>query len=211
MKTPTKITEEVIRIFSGGMVRTSNLEWDKRMVMLMVQQERDYVIKDKVSTDFYAGQPIEDSLFTSYEGLQTTWDDSAKVDALDLPMGYLSLPDDRGIRLSPTVLNGENPYRRAPSGSLQNGTKLWAEGFILWMVRPPKQSGNRRIVFQNMPSRDMKVNLDVIIGDTSSYQNDEVGIPDGLDTVVIDRVLRKMGYRQLADKRNDVRDDPKGS
>ncbi len=207
MSSPKMIAEEVLRIYNGGMMRTDNSQWDLRMVQLLVRQARDRAVKDKVLSDTSGGKPLEDAMFTRFENLTTQFDSSSLSIYLDLPMGYMTLPDDRGIRVLP-VEGFDSMFRRAPSGAMFSSNRLWAEGNVLWMTRPPKNGGgNRRLIFMNAPSNEFNLTLEVIIGESERYQNDEVGIPDGMELLVIDLVLEKMGVRrQPADTVNDKRD-----
>lgn len=202
-----KVAEEVLRIYNGGMMRSNNSQWDLRMVELMVRQERDFVVKDLATSMTEAGKPLDDSMFTRYEGMTVSFSETTKTYYLDLPNGYMSLSDDRGIRVMPGNDLIQSSFRRMPSGAIHTaGDKLYAEGNILWMVRPPMPDGNRRIVFLGATSGTV-VTIEVVIGDSANNTEVSVGIPDGLESVVINRVLSKMGFRrQAADRANDTND-----
>lgn len=213
MITPRAIAEECIRIYNGGMMRSNNSQWDLRLVELVVRQERDFVVKDKVLSDYCGGKPLEASMFTLYESQAVLWNDTGKYWYTDLPMGYLTVDDDRGIRVSPVVMGyGDNPFWRAAWGQIQNGTKQWAEGNILWSPKPQTVGGNRQIVYANVPASGIGyVNLEVIIGDSTLDIDAPSGIPDGLESVVVARVLQKMGFRRVpADRVNDNMEQLRG-
>ncbi len=201
-----KLAEEALRIYNGGKIRVSNNEYDIRMVALIVSQERDFVVKDKIASDIYALGPVEDSMFTRYENVVPLYDTATNVWYDDLPMGYLSLPHDKGLRYKPMDTMTRNTFRRLPSGVIGTSKYVWIEGNIGWEVRPPVVGGNRRVIF-SVPMNDTSIVREVVIGDSEGDLNGNVGVPDGLVSVVLSRVLSKMGYRPMpADKVNDNRD-----
>lgn len=201
------LAEKILKIIYGGRVRTSNGQITIRQIELAVNVERDFVVRDFLNSEGSTGKPLEDAMFTRFESQPLVYDQTRRKILLELPYGYMSLPDDKGIRVLPIA--GRNLFRRVPSNYGDMSPELGSlDGVrIPWMVVPPVVDGNRRICFPTLNENDanMKLDIDVVIGDSRLLPASQVGIPDGLQSIVESRVLSK--YKAyINDQSNDGRD-----
>ena len=201
------LAQKILKIIYGGRMRANNDQITERQVLEAIRIERDFVVRDWMENNASTGKPVDDSMFTAYE-TEVLWDESRLVAYIDFPYGYLTLPHDKGIRINP--VSGRNLFRRVPSGySSTVADNAPLDGVrIPWEVTPVTSGSKRRVIFPtwgNQPGK--KLLVEVVIGDSRALPAAEVGIPDGLESIVESRVLSK--YRPFVnDKANDGRSQP---
>lgn len=207
---PIKVfAESILKNHYGGQIRTSDNQRTIRQVILLIRQERDAVVADMADYQGALLKPVQDTLFLRMDPLEMEWDPEAEVAYVSLPYGVLTLPDDKGIRVSP-VRGLVNPYRRVPPNWTSARREIsHAEGNKTWEVEPPRASGGRRIRFPNTGQAEMgKVILDLVITDSTALADTDISIPEGLRSMVEARVLSRLGHSRQIDNANDNRDQP---
>lgn len=199
------LAEKIQKMLYGGLVR-DDANITVRQIMLAIQVERDFVVRDYAADLSSVEKPLEDSMFTRFESVPVLWDDTRKHPYIEIPYGYLSLPFDRGLRIIP--VSGPNLFRRVHNnyGSM-NPDLLNLDGYrIPWCTSPVRSGSLRKVVFPASANgfTDI-VDVDAIIGDSTQLPLAEVGVPDGLISIVEARVMSKL-QRVVIDKANDGRD-----
>jgi hypothetical protein len=201
------LAEKILKIIYGGRVRTGNDQISRNQILEAIRVERDYVVTDWMRSEASTGKPVDDTMFTAYEA-EMVWDTTRLIAYSDLPYGYLSLPHDKGVRVRP--ISGVNMFRRVPSGygSTVTANANLDGARIPWEIAPMFVGEKKRILFPTLTALQIRpIIQEVVVGDSRALPSGEVGIPDGLISLVENRVLSK--YRPfINDKANDGRSQP---
>lgn len=197
-----QISEQIIRILSGGDRNLDDSKWDIREIELFVTQAINYFIKQNLFQNISQGQNgIDGQYVITFKNIDVLYDEDLALAYAVLPATYISLPYDRGIvqvSLMKDQFNVFIPIRNGAVAVFKNSPAGRLESRIGFY---PEQ---QNIYFTKDISKDTdKILVKLIIADAQAVNNNQLFIPPDIELPIIEKVLQLLSNQYPQDKLNN--------
>jgi len=208
MRTLEQFAESILLIFYGGEL-TDDAKHTLRSVAILINQERDNLIREDLwrKMDNDEGGP-DAAFFKEYE-LDIQWDADNEISYVSLTDTVASLPHDKGIGAVYIQKDPGNAFIRLPKNtfSLIPSQKHFLEGQKMWELKDSRTLRLHNTRNGEFGTRKMIVDMIQIDADPSTSLEEPLRVPSGYEKTIRDNVLMILGYRKTpTDDTNDNRD-----
>lgn len=196
------LSEQVIRLLSGGDRNMDDSEWDIREINLFVSQAANYFIKQNLFQNFAEGEKgLDGQYIATFYDVPVQFDSKLNLAYSVLPAKYIALPHDRGLQqISPMqdqwnvfmpIRSGAMAlFKNSPAGRLEGRLGFFPEGGKVFYTKD---------ISNDIPT----VLVKLIVAGADDVSTSVPFIPAEIELPIIEKVFELLRHRLPQDKINN--------